>query len=87
MTAERIAVSEGVDPDVIDSLKGVEWVRRQDVLSYFSVGRDVLDRWVIDGKVDAHKLHPGKNGTVIFSVEDIRSAIRNSPRYRPLVES
>ena len=72
-----------VDPETLASLKNVEWVRRQDVLVHFSVGKDVLDRWVEEDKVEAHKLHPGKNGTVIFSVDDVRQAIRDSPRYYP----
>ena len=85
--AVYLCEGEAVEPSVLNSLQGVEWVRRQDVLDHFAVGKDVLDRWVTEDKVEAHKLHPGKNGTVIFSVEDIRNAIRSSPRYRPLASA
>ena len=63
---------------------GIEWMRRQEALARFAVGKDVLDQWVRDDVVEAHKLNPGKNGTVIFCAGDIRRAIRNAPRYRPV---
>lgn len=62
---------------------GVRWVRRGDARRRCGVGRDILDLWVADGKVEAHKLNPGRNGTVVFSATDIDRAIRAAPPYMP----
>lgn len=62
---------------------GVRWVRRSDARRRCGVGRDILDAWVSDGKVEAHKLHPGRNGTVVFYAPDIERAIREAPAYVP----
>lgn len=64
---------------------GVEslWYRRADARALCGVGRDLLDKWVADGRVEAHKLNPGRNGTVVFSAGDIARVIKESPQYRP----
>lgn len=80
--SERI-VGISVSHDDARRLAGVEWMRRGDARRICGLGKDVLDLWVANEIVEAHKLHPGKNGTVIFSAEDIRNAIRASPRYVP----
>lgn len=65
---------------------GVRWLRRSDARRRCGVGRNILDLWVCDGKVEAHKLNPGKNGTVVFSAPDIDRAIRESPPYVPMAD-
>ena len=69
--------------DTVRSAERVEWVRRDSAYELFGVGRDVLDRWVSKNLVEAHKLHSGRNGSVVFSADDIRMAICGSPAYKP----
>ncbi len=64
-----------------------EWVRRDDARRIFGIGKDVLDHWVADDVVEAHKLNPGRNGTVVFSASGIRAAIEAAPRYTPLCQN
>lgn len=59
------------------------WIRRKTAFKVFGVGHDILDDWVRDDKVEAHKLSPGKNGSVVFSASDISRVIRSSPKYVP----
>ncbi len=73
-----------VDETMFDD--GVRWLRRSDARRRCGVGRDILDAWVSDGKVEAHKLHPGRNGTVVFSAPDIDRAIREAPAYVPTAD-
>lgn len=81
----RLIGKEVADGRSADSLSGIEWMRRGDVRRICGIGKDILDHWVATDKVEAHKLNPGKNGTVIFAADDIRRAILASPKYRPAV--
>lgn len=58
------------------------WVRFSTALSRFGIGKDVLKLWTKEGKVEAHKVTPGKNGTVVFFADDIDKNIRLSPLYK-----
>ena len=60
-----------------------KWYRRADARAFCGIGRDLLDKWVADGKVEAHKLDSGRNGTVVFNASDIDKMIRESPVYAP----
>ena len=60
-----------------------QWARRSDIRRDYGIGGDLLDEYVSDNKVEAHKLVPGQNGTVVFSVQDIERVIDESPRYVP----
>lgn len=60
-----------------------KWYRRADARAVCGVGRDLLDKWVAEGKVEAHKLDQGRNGTVVFNASDINKVIRESPVYAP----
>lgn len=85
-SARLVGVSVArVDETMFDD--GVRWLRRSDARRRCGVGRDILDAWVSDGKVEAHKLHPGRNGTVVFSAPDIDRAIREAPAYVPAADA
>ena len=66
-----------------ETLSNEEWMRRSDVRRIFGIGKDILDKWVEVGAVEAHKLNPSKNGTVVFSTRDIRDTIRTAPLWKP----
>ena len=66
-----------------DSFHVPIWVRRKNAMELYGVGKDILDLWVSSGKVEAHKLNSGKNGSVVFLASDILMAIKNAPRYIP----
>ncbi len=53
------------------------WYKLPEIAKHFGVGRDVVNRWVKDGLLLAHKFGSGK-GIMLVSFSDLQTFIAKS---------